>query len=61
MNPGAMFLLLTVLGWGLGWPLNKVILESMSPYWFAALRSGLAALVLVLLMLPRRQLVLPPR
>ncbi|MFM9981061.1 MAG: DMT family transporter, partial [Burkholderiales bacterium] len=61
MNPGAMFLLFTVLGWGLGWPLNKVILESMSPFWFAALRSGLAALVLVLLMLPRRQLVLPPR
>ena len=61
MNPGAAFLLLTVLGWGLGWPLNKVILESMSPYWFAALRSGLAALFLVLWMLPRRQLVLPPR
>jgi drug/metabolite transporter (DMT)-like permease len=61
MNRGALFLLLTVLGWGLSWPVNKVILESMSPYWFAALRSGIAALALLLFMLPRRQLVIPPR
>jgi drug/metabolite transporter (DMT)-like permease len=61
MNRGALFLLLTILGWGLGWPANKVILESMSPYWFAALRSGIAALALLLFMLPRGQLALPPR
>jgi drug/metabolite transporter (DMT)-like permease len=33
----------------------------MSPYWFAALRSGIAALALLLFMLPRGRLALPPR
>ncbi len=60
-NPGIAFLLLAVFGWGLNWPVNKVILESMSPYWLVALRSAIAALTLLVITLPGRRLVVPPR
>ncbi len=60
-NPSIAFLLLAVFGWGLNWPVNKVILESMSPYWLVALRSAIAALTLLLIALPGRRLVVPPR
>jgi drug/metabolite transporter (DMT)-like permease len=55
------FLLLAVLGWGLVWPLNKLILEAMSPYWLAAIRSAIAAAALLLIALPGGRLVVPPR
>lgn len=58
---GAAFLLLTVLGWGLTWPINKLILQSLSPFWLAAIRSAIAALALLVVLLPRRALVVPPR
>ena len=60
-NQGIAFLLLTVFAWGLNWPVNKLILESMSPYWLVTIRSAIAALALLLIALPGRKLVVPPR
>ena len=56
-----MFLLFAVFGWGLTWPINKVILESMSPFWMATFRSAIATLVLLAIALPRGRLVVPTR
>ena len=36
------FLITVVLAWGLTWPVNKVLLESLSPLWMMALRSAIA-------------------
>ncbi len=58
---GIVFLLLTVFAWGLTWPINKALLESLSPFWLAALRSGIAAISLLIVTLPRGRLVIPPR
>jgi drug/metabolite transporter (DMT)-like permease len=58
---GAGLLLLVVLGWGLTWPLNKALLESLSPFWLAALRSGLAAFTILLFTVPRGRMTIPPR
>ena len=41
-----ILLVAVVLTWGLTWPVNKVILQSLSPPWSVALRSGIAAVVL---------------
>ena len=64
MSPGrqgAVFLLVAVTSWGVSWPINKLVLESMGPLWMAALRSVIAAAVLVAAAAPRGQLVPPPR
>jgi drug/metabolite transporter (DMT)-like permease len=58
---GAFFLIIVALGWGLTWPLNKAILESLSPFWLSALRSAIAAVTLLLVIVPRGRLTLPPR
>jgi len=43
---GVFYLLTVVLAWGLVWPVNKVLLESLSPLWLMALRSAIATLAL---------------
>lgn len=58
---GVGFLLIAILGWGLTWPINKLLLESLSPAWLAAMRAALGALALVALALPGRRLAVPPR
>ncbi len=58
---GFAFLFVAVVSWGLTWPINKLVLEAMGPLWMAALRSALAAGVLVLASAPRGKLVPPPR
>jgi drug/metabolite transporter (DMT)-like permease len=58
---GLLFLGVTVCGWGLTWPINKVILESMSPYWMSAFRAGIATVMLLAIALPRGRLVVPTR
>lgn len=50
-----------VLAWGLTWPVNKVILSSLAPLWAVAIRTALAALVLVLVASLRGRLAPPPR
>lgn len=61
INQGIAFLIVAMFGWGLTWPINKVILESMSPFWMAAIRSAIAALVLLAISLPGGRLVVPLR
>ncbi|MFM9886796.1 MAG: DMT family transporter [Burkholderiales bacterium] len=61
VSQGIAFLLVAVLGWGLVWPINKVVLESMSPYWFAAIRSAIGAAALLVISMPGGRLVLPLR
>lgn len=50
-----------VLAWGLTWPINKVILRSLPPLWAVALRTALAAVVLILVASLRGRLITPPR
>lgn len=61
VNQGVVYLAIAVFGWGLTWPINKVLLETMSPFWMAAFRSAIAAVTLLVISLPGRRLVLPPR
>jgi drug/metabolite transporter (DMT)-like permease len=50
-----------VVAWGLTWPVNKVILESLPPLWMAALRSAIATVALFLIAILRGRLVIPLR
>jgi drug/metabolite transporter (DMT)-like permease len=52
---------MVVLAWGLTWPINKAILWSLPPLWAVALRTALAAVVLVLVASLRGRLIPPPR
>lgn len=57
-----MFYLLTVvLAWGLVWPVNKVLLESLSPLWLMAVRSAIATAALFAIAGARGRLAPPPR
>jgi drug/metabolite transporter (DMT)-like permease len=58
---GVVLLIVAIFGWGLTWPVNKVLLESLSPFWLAAIRSALSTLVLLAVAIPGGRLVLPPR
>ncbi|HVQ77959.1 MAG TPA: DMT family transporter [Candidatus Binatia bacterium] len=58
---GIALLVTVVLAWGLMWPVNKVILESLTPLWAMALRSGIAAAAVFALSICRGRLALPPR
>jgi drug/metabolite transporter (DMT)-like permease len=55
------YLLTVVLAWGLVWPVNKVLLESLSPLWLMALRSALATVALFAIAGARGRLAPPPR
>jgi len=58
---GALMLIVVVLAWGLTWPVNKVVLESVPPLWSVALRTAIATVGLFALALARGRLALPPR
>jgi drug/metabolite transporter (DMT)-like permease len=58
---GVAMLVTVVLAWGLTWPVNKVVLESISPFWMAALRSGIGAVALFAFAIARGRLTLPRR
>lgn len=51
--------IITVLAWGLSWPLNKVGLQYISPIWFVALRLGIGSLASFILVACIRQFVIP--
>jgi drug/metabolite transporter (DMT)-like permease len=55
-----IFLITVVLAWGLVWPVNKVLLESLSPLWVMAIRSALATAALFAIALARGRLARPP-
>ena len=58
---GVFYLLTVVLAWGLVWPVNKVLLESLSPLWLMAVRSAIATLALFVIAAMRGRLAPPPR
>jgi drug/metabolite transporter (DMT)-like permease len=58
---GVLFLITVVLAWGLTWPVNKLLLESLSPLWMMAARSAIATLALFVIALALGRLALPPR
>jgi drug/metabolite transporter (DMT)-like permease len=55
------YLLTVVLAWGLVWPVNKVLLESLSPLWLMAVRSAIATGALFAIAGARGRLAPPPR
>jgi drug/metabolite transporter (DMT)-like permease len=58
---GLAALLTVIVCWGLTWPVNKVLLEDLSPAWMMALRSAIATVGLFAIALARGRLVAPPR
>jgi drug/metabolite transporter (DMT)-like permease len=55
------YLLTVVVAWGLVWPVNKVLLEHLSPLWMMALRSAIATLTLFAIAGAWGRLIRPPR
>jgi drug/metabolite transporter (DMT)-like permease len=58
---GVFYLLTVVLAWGLVWPVNKVLLSSLSALWLVALRSAVGALTLFAVGMALGRLRWPPR
>ncbi|HTI54325.1 MAG TPA: DMT family transporter [Verrucomicrobiae bacterium] len=58
---GSVALLVVILSWGLTWPVNKVVLLSLSPLWAVTLRSAIATAALFALTAWRGRVALPPR
>ncbi len=58
---GILALIIVVLAWGLTWPVNKVVLLSLSPLWAVTLRSAIATVALFALTAWRGPITLPPR
>ena len=56
---GVLLLIVVVVAWGLTWPVNKVILESLPPLWMAALRSAIATVALFVIAVARGRLSVP--
>ena len=60
-HQGILALIIVVLAWGLTWPVNKVVLLSLSPLWAVTLRSAIATVALFALTAWRGRVTLPPR
>ena len=58
---GLLLLLVVVVIWGVVWPVNKAILDSMTPLWMVSVRSIIAGVVLFPLMAALGRLRLPRR
>ena len=58
---GMVMLMVVVLAWGAGWPVNKALLAHMPPIWSVALRSVVSALALFAISLSFTGLVAPKR
>lgn len=52
---------IVVFSWGLNWTITKTIVQSVSPLWMTTIRSGIATVALLILLLTRRQLIRPRR
>ena len=62
-DPGraALLLIAVILLWGVNWPVMKVALDSIPPFWFGAARMALGAATLFAVLLWRGELRLPGR
>jgi drug/metabolite transporter (DMT)-like permease len=58
---GVLALVIVILAWGLTWPVNKVVLASLSPLWAVTLRSLIATVALFALTAWRGRITWPPR
>jgi len=58
---GVLALLIVILAWGLTWPVNKVVLATLSPLWAVTLRSLIATVALFALTAWRGRIAWPPR
>jgi len=58
---GVLALIIVVLAWGFTWPVNKVVLQTLSPLWAVTLRSAIATVGLFALAAARGPISLPPR
>jgi drug/metabolite transporter (DMT)-like permease len=48
-----------VFSWGITWPVTKAIVAQVPPLWTATIRSAIAGVALLCLLLPRGTLILP--
>jgi drug/metabolite transporter (DMT)-like permease len=58
---GVLALIIVIVAWGLTWPVNKVVLATLSPLWAVTLRSLIATIALFALTAWRGRLAWPPR
>ena len=58
---GFLALIIVIVAWGLTWPVNKVVLATLSPLWAVTLRSAIATVALFALTGWLGRLTLPPR
>jgi len=58
---GLLALIIVIVAWGLTWPVNKVVLATLSPLWAVTLRSAIATVALFALTAWRGRVTLPPR
>jgi drug/metabolite transporter (DMT)-like permease len=58
---GVLALIIVILAWGLTWPVNKVVLATLSPLWAVTLRSLIATVALFALAAWRGRIAWPPR
>ena len=58
---GLFALVTVVLAWGFTWPVNKVVLATLSPLWAVTLRSAIATIALFALQAMRGRVTRPPR
>jgi drug/metabolite transporter (DMT)-like permease len=58
---GFFALIIVIVAWGLTWPVNKVVLATLSPLWAVTLRSAIATVALFALTAGLGRLTLPPR
>jgi len=58
---GLLALVTVVLAWGFTWPVNKVVLATLSPLWAVTLRSAIATVALFALQTMSGRMTRPPR
>jgi len=58
---GLFALVTVVLAWGFTWPVNKVVLATLSPLWAVTLRSAIATIALFALQAMGGRVTRPPR
>jgi drug/metabolite transporter (DMT)-like permease len=58
---GVLALMAVILAWGLVWPVNKALLQSLSPLWMATVRSAIATVALLAVAAARGRLIVPSR
>ena len=58
---GLLALVIVIVAWGLTWPVNKVVLATLSPLWAVTLRSAIATIALFALTAWHGRIAWPPR